>query len=416
MVQTLRMGDFQHPWGMSVLGSAGFDSNVAYTSGDNNLSEKVDPALRLYLGGEYHNSSQGLFDPKHLGLKYGYTIASGLNMYVDPEGKYLSPRLQLDLSGEVLRRYSRNTGLSLFAKLHRYSEPHRLFPDSTYSWDLLNAGMTFKTRPNGGLFSFEGKYNLQSYLFEDDTLSHSDRLTNIVNLKLAYDVLFKTQVWVSGFGSYYYYPFGDQNLGSVNSLYASGMLGVSTPITLNLGISLGGGYARGWYDANESPSGWVYSAFLYYNNTNVARVRVGVLRRYLDSLLGTYQDLNRFYTRFFFLMPNNKRISFEGNIYVDLATHHSIPATRNSPENNQTITVLSCSSNLCARSDFSGYIWLKGAYALNKDMNLYLTYRFQWLSSEFRTQSINYYTNQISVQNPSFIKHLVMLNLSYSIY
>ena len=59
---------------------------------------------------------------------------------------------------------------------------------------------------------------------------------------------------------------------------------------------------------------------------------------------------------------------------------------------------------------------MKGAYTLSKDLELSLTYRFQWLSSDFRTQSYNYYTNQISVQNPSFIKHLVMLNVSYAIY
>ncbi len=379
----------------------GYDSNLTYGSGNVNSTtmvyEEVIPALSFKLNASVHWVTDQLHQRFNADSELQYGLEVGAE-YVQPwemttqNGSYNDPRFNGFLKGVVFWKPSSHFKMELYEILNRNSKTHYLFKkDFVMSWIDNQVGMIAQFVPGDGLLDVALSYNLGLVLFEDSEMAPFNRLDHQVGAIVGYRFLPQSQLWLAATYDFFQYLDGSGRDSMPVKFYG----GVSTPLWMNLALTLGGGY--GLSITGNMPSTWLATASITYTLASKLKIGAGYQHTFTDSLISDYSDSNTFSLYAFIPLGSRQMIQAQAGLqfvnYINV--YYGGDATGD-----------------VNRSDTIIFLKAQYSYKITKSLLGTVSYQFMTDQSPYRATGITGPGDPID-NDPSFMRHEIYLALQY---
>ncbi|MBU1238518.1 hypothetical protein KJ865_02315 [Myxococcota bacterium] len=382
----------------------GYDSNLTYGSGTVSSTqtryEEMIPALSFKLNASVKWTTEELHRRFNAESELQYGLELGAEYHQPYEmttvdGSYNEPRFNGFLKGVVYWKPSRHFRMELYEIMNRNSKTHYLFKnDFVMSWIENQIGVVAQIIPGDGLLDTTLSYNLGLILFEDSEMSAANRLNHEVGARVAYRFLPQSHLWLAA--SYDWFQYLDN--GSRDSMPIKFYGGVSTPLWINLALTVGGGY--GMSLSGNMPATWLATATLTYTLASKLKIGFNYNHSFTDSLISDYSDSHNFSLMSFIPLGDRQMIQAQAGLslinYVNIL--YTDPAVTGDANRSDTVIFF--------RAQYS--------YKFTKNLLGNISYSFMTDQTPYRASGITSQTNELPIDNdPSFMKHEVYLALQY---
>lgn len=252
--------------------------------------------------------------------------------------------------------------------------------------------------PGDGLLQAVLSYNLDLMLFEDSDVSSANRLAHTIGGRVDYKFLPRSTLWIaSTFEMFSYLGSLDAGGTAVGRDWMPLKIygGVSTPLWINLGLTVGGGYSFSWGDV-AAPSSWLATASLTYTLASQLKVGVNYSHNFTDSLISAYETSDSF--NFFAYVPFGQKMLLQGQVGVKLVNYMGV--------------YYRDAADAANRSDLIAFARAQFSYKFSKSLIGSISYSFMGDYTDWMRTGIPYGSGTVS-NDPSFMKHEIYFMMQY---
>jgi hypothetical protein len=390
----------------------GYDSNVFFGSGDENVDEEVGS---VYLGTKPTISlgnmdNVGKATPK---LLYAIILGYSYKRYLQE----LSGRDQKDFHGAnasvLLNAFpGGKVSFDVHETFVRTSQPRYGTSNKNFDRDMNVAGAGISYRPGGGLLDFRLGYRFVVDFFEADDLKGANYYYHQPEFRAKWKFFPKTSFWLGVTWQFVSYT-GEFNVGgdmaqNNDSKPIRVMTGVTGQFTSKLSFNAGIGYAYSWYD-NVGGKGQynlpIAMADMAWTITPTAKLTLGYQHDFRDSMWGNYFMMDTAFLNYNHQIKS--RVDLSATARWIMAQYHGIylPSGYTGPG-------CAVDTDECERTDHGVQIGISGNYHITDWVSAGLGYTLYANMTDFYTEH-DPGTGLIR-NNADFVKHLAYLHVNFS--
>jgi hypothetical protein len=280
-----------------VGAEAGYDSNVFYDDRDRISS----PILRVTPSVEITNTTRDGAVPS--GAAYSIAGALQYREYLtdDPNAK-AQRAFNPSVSAGVEFSQNRAISFGLSEQFSRMEEPPYGAGTGSITRDFNLAAAQLRLAPGGGRVQAVLRYSNSIDFFETENYKFANMMGHDVMLDASWRWFPKTALYLTisqGVINYFNQDSQPEDQKKQSSYPLRVMAGLRGLVTEKISVSLGAGYAAGFYQgAAENPSGLGNLAAVgevIYSPTLLTRLLLGYRHEFRNSVIGTYYDLDAVY-------------------------------------------------------------------------------------------------------------------------